>query len=73
MQPLGVFYWGAAWSLGAWCELRQDFRNFRLDRVTRLEVTTETFADVPGRTLRDFFQRYEDEAAERRRLATDSI
>jgi predicted DNA-binding transcriptional regulator YafY len=68
VQPLGVFYWGAAWSLGAWCELRRDFRNFRLDRVTRLEVLTETFADVPGRTLRDFFQHYEDEAAERRRL-----
>ena len=62
VQPLGVFYWGASWSLGAWCELRRDFRNFRLDRVTRLEVTNEIFTDEPGRTLRDFFLRYEDEA-----------
>ena len=61
VQPLGVFYWGASWSLGAWCELRRDFRNFRLDRVTKLEVTSETFADEPGRTLRDFFRHYEDE------------
>jgi predicted DNA-binding transcriptional regulator YafY len=61
VQPLGVFYWGASWSLGAWCELRRDFRNFRLDRVTKLEVTPETFADEPGRTLRDFFQHYREE------------
>ena len=61
VQPLGVFYWGASWSLGAWCELRRDFRNFRLDRVTKLEVTAETFADEPGRTLRDFFRHYEEE------------
>jgi predicted DNA-binding transcriptional regulator YafY len=68
VQPLGVFYWGASWSLGAWCELRRDFRNFRLDRVTKLEVLTDTFADEPGRTLRDFFLRYEDEArADRKR------
>ena len=26
VQPLGLFYWGAAWSLGAWCELRRGFR-----------------------------------------------
>jgi len=62
VQPLGVFYWGASWSLGAWCELRRDFRNFRLDRVTKLEVTDETFPPEPGRTLSDFFAHYEDEA-----------
>ena len=33
VQPLGLFYWGSAWSLGAWCELREDFRNFRVDRI----------------------------------------
>jgi predicted DNA-binding transcriptional regulator YafY len=70
VQPLGVFYWGASWSIGAWCELRRDFRNFRLDRITKLELLDDTFADEPGRTLRDFFLRYEDEArADRKRGA----
>ena len=62
VQPLGIFYWGASWSLGAWCELRRDFRNFRLDRVTKLEVLDETFAAEPGRALGDFFRRYEHES-----------
>ena len=26
VRPLGLFFWGAIWSLEAWCELRQDFR-----------------------------------------------
>jgi predicted DNA-binding transcriptional regulator YafY len=60
VQPLGLFYWGATWSLGAWCELRRDFRNFRLDRMRELQVLDEIFAMVPGRTLRDFFARYEN-------------
>jgi predicted DNA-binding transcriptional regulator YafY len=67
VQPLGVFYWGASWSLGAWCELRRDFRNFRLDRVTKLDVLEDRFAAEPGRTLKDFFQHYEDESAARRK------
>ncbi len=59
VQPLGLFYWGATWSLGAWCELRRDFRNFRLDRMSRLEVLDEKFEPTPGRTLRDLFARYD--------------
>jgi predicted DNA-binding transcriptional regulator YafY len=33
VQPLGLYFWGNVWTLGAWCELRNDFRNFRLDRM----------------------------------------
>lgn len=49
--PLGLFYWGATWTLAAWCELRDDFRNFRLDRIQQLAVLKQTFTDEPGRTL----------------------
>jgi predicted DNA-binding transcriptional regulator YafY len=61
VRPLGLFYWGSAWSLGAWCETRRDFRNFRLDRLTELSTLTETFTPAPGQTPADFFRRYEDD------------
>lgn len=61
VQPLGLFYWGSTWSLGAWCELRVDFRNFRLDRISALEVLSETFEPTPGRTLTDLFAYYQAE------------
>jgi predicted DNA-binding transcriptional regulator YafY len=62
--PLGLFYWGHSWSLGAWCELRVGFRNFRLDRVAALALTDEHFAQTPGCTLRDLFAYYENEGRE---------
>jgi predicted DNA-binding transcriptional regulator YafY len=55
VRPLGLFFWGAWWSFEAWCELRTDFRSFRLDRVRDLRVTEEPYPLEPGRTLDDFF------------------
>ena len=59
VQPLGLFYWGATWSLGAWCELRRDFRNFRVDRMSELKILDEKFKPEPGRTLVDFFRAHD--------------
>ena len=56
VRPLGCFYWDAVWTLAAWCELRQDFRNFRVDHIVRLEVQDEAFRDEPGRTLADLLR-----------------
>ncbi|MEO8503532.1 MAG: YafY family protein [Acidobacteriota bacterium] len=61
VRPLGLFFWGATWSLGAWCELRRDFRNFRADRIVTFEVLDQRFEDEPGKTLRDLFRAYETE------------
>lgn len=41
--PLGCFFWGEGWTLVAWCELRQDFRTFRLDRIMDAALTEQTF------------------------------
>ena len=57
VRPLGLFYWGAVWTLVAWCELRNDHRNFRLDRMEELEILEETFAPEPGQTLEDFLKK----------------
>jgi predicted DNA-binding transcriptional regulator YafY len=57
VRPLGLFYWGATWTLLAWCELRQDFRSFRLDRIGEVEVTEEPFQPETGKTLEDFLAR----------------
>jgi predicted DNA-binding transcriptional regulator YafY len=62
VRPLGIFFWGRTWTLAAWCELRQDFRNFRLDRVAASTMNDEAFEDEPGKTLRDMLKRYGPEA-----------
>lgn len=54
--PLGCFFWGSVWTLAGWCELREDFRSFRLDRVADLAVLDETYPQAAGRTLADLLR-----------------
>ena len=56
LWPLGLFFWGQVWTLGAWCELRQALRNFRLDRIDRLQRLEESYPDQPGRRLEDLIE-----------------
>lgn len=57
VRPLGLAFYGPVWLLVGWCELRDDFRSFRLDRVQTMEVLTDTFSQESGRTIEDFLQR----------------
>ncbi len=56
VRPLGCVYWGAVWTLAAWCESREDFRNFRVDRIQQLSVLDERFRDEAGKTLPDLLR-----------------
>jgi len=51
VEPLCLSFWGGKWTLGAWCRLRRDFRNFRPDRITSGAPTGEVFAEVAERDL----------------------
>jgi len=51
--PLGLFFWGVVWTLGGWCELREGFRIFRVDRMGELKLSSEPYPKFEGRTLQD--------------------
>ena len=61
VRPLALAFFGYTWMLTAWCELRDDFRNFRLDRVEQLDVLETGFADEPGKTWDDYVKQMETE------------
>lgn len=44
VEPVGVFYANTTWHLIAFCRLRNDYRNFRVDRIIGLAATDEAFA-----------------------------
>ena len=54
IRPMAVYFWGTTWTLAAWCEARDDFRNFRLDRMGAIEMLNDVFEETPGHTLEDF-------------------
>ncbi|MFY7948467.1 MAG: helix-turn-helix transcriptional regulator, partial [Gemmatimonas sp.] len=71
VRPLGLAYWGKVWTLVAWCELRADFRSFRLDRVEVATTTARRFADEPGKRLEDFLAKVHAEHGPEASLLTE--
>ena len=57
VRPLGCFFWGKVWTLGAWCETRKDFRSFRLDRIQKITVSEITFPLIAGKGLAEYLGR----------------
>ena len=54
IRPLQIEYWGRLWTLTAWCETTQSFHSFRVDRITTLDVSFDSFEEESGKTLADY-------------------
>ncbi len=54
--PIALVYYAEAAVLAAWCELREDFRHFRADRIGACIALAERFAGE-GRALRAEWRR----------------
>jgi predicted DNA-binding transcriptional regulator YafY len=59
VRPLGLWFWGKVWTLVAWCEMRGDFRAFRIDRIATVAPADRTFKPERGKTLTDFYRTME--------------
>lgn len=86
VEPLGVVFYGGAWSLVGWCRLRKDIRHFRVDRIQRLELLPVTFparddfslakhmenygSERQSEPVRVWFHRHVQERAQRESYAT---
>jgi len=55
--PLGLIYWGSAWTLVAWCELRDNYRMFRLDRISQIKSNNESFTTSDNCNLQDYISK----------------
>ncbi len=44
VKPIAVVYYVEVAVLAAWCELRGDFRHFRVDRIASLKTLADRFA-----------------------------
>ena len=63
VEPLGLTYYGDRWHLIAWCRVRQDYRDFRTDRIQAIAASSEQFGPHEEFSLNDFLRRYEDTPA----------
>lgn len=52
--PIALAYYVDVTMIGAWCELRRDYRHFRLDRIAASKVLDETFSSDNGRLMAEW-------------------
>jgi len=57
IEPIGLFYYSHHWHLIAWCRLREDYRDFRLDRVTSFQLLSEQFSRRSHDTLEEYLSK----------------
>jgi predicted DNA-binding transcriptional regulator YafY len=57
VEPLGLVFYSRQWHLLAWCRLRKEVRDFRLDRMAHWEVLVDCFAERADFSARDFLRR----------------
>lgn len=62
LQPLGQIFWGKVWTLVAWCELRNDYRHFRIDRIEKLSITDTVFETSPQKCLEHYIKMHAPES-----------
>ncbi len=67
VEPLGVFYSDNSWHLIAFCRLRNDYRDFRFDRISCMELTDTDFSKE-HQTLKEYLARYDVESPENQNL-----
>lgn len=57
IEPFALISTNENWLLIAWCGLRQEFRYFRLDRITNMKILTAKF-EPHKMTLQEYFDKF---------------
>lgn len=56
IRPLILYFWGKTWTLGAWCELREGFRSFRVDRIDEVANLGDGFEATADCSLEAYME-----------------
>lgn len=57
VEPVGLVYYSDHWHLVAYCRLREDFRDFRADRIKSITEQKEFFTIRPNFSVNKFMSR----------------
>ena len=60
VEPLGVYFTEQAWVVIAFCRLRKNNREFRLDRILKLKITPHSFDYIEDFNLQNYFSKLID-------------
>ncbi|MEP7108615.1 MAG: YafY family protein [Ferruginibacter sp.] len=55
-EPIGLIFYAMSWHLIAWCHLRQDYRDFKVSRILRMNNTEMPFQKMDHIEVNDFMK-----------------
>lgn len=56
IEPIGLIFYAFSWHLIGWCTLRNDYRDFKVNRITALCTTDENFSITSHMSLQDYMK-----------------
>lgn len=59
IEPQAVYFTNNAWIVIAFCHLRDELREFRLDRIIKLNTTTMPFEKLYNFNLQEYFESFQ--------------
>lgn len=62
VEPIGLVHYGGSWHLIAHCQLRQDYRDFRTDRIQAIAYTGRVFQAPNRLSLATYLERLRSNA-----------
>ena len=54
IEPIGTVYYDNAWHIIAYCQWRQDYRDFRLERMSKLRLMSEAYSQHDHLSLEQY-------------------
>jgi len=63
IEPIGLVFYGLAWHLIGWCQLRSDYRDFKVVRIVQLKGTQIPFKNATHITLDEYIANLKLEVA----------
>ncbi len=58
IEPIGLCYYGLSWHLISFCKLRNDYRDFRIDRIQQLTVTEQSYERKERDSMDEYFKNF---------------
>jgi predicted DNA-binding transcriptional regulator YafY len=56
VEPIGLIFYAFSWHVIGWCHMRQDYRDFKIVRILKLENTGELFLKQDHIALGDYMK-----------------
>jgi predicted DNA-binding transcriptional regulator YafY len=73
VEPVGIFHMSANWHLIAFCRLRQGYRDFRIDRIRKLNVLSTHYKKDKHLSLQDYLEQQRQRSSDATHLIKITI